>query len=137
MAVTATFAQIRAGLVSNLRSLGIQSTGYALASPTAPTIEVMPSGVAYDRAMGRGMDALTFTVRVTVAVTLDVPAQQTLDTYLAPAGAQSVKTMIESDQTLGGVVQSLHVTEASGYEFRDTNEGSIALSASWTVQVYA
>lgn len=137
MAATATFAQIRAGLVANLASLGLQSTGYMLAEPAAQTIEVFPGEVEYDLTFGRGMDSITFIVRITTTVTLDVPAQQLLDGYLAPSGASSVKTLIETDKTLGGVVKDLRVTDATGHQVADTKNGGVALSASWTVDVYA
>jgi len=137
MAVTATLAQIRSGLVANLSSLGIQSTGYMLAEPMAPTIECFPGSVSYDATFGRGMDMVNFVVRVTVTVALDVPAQQLLDTFLAPSGANSVKTLIEADKTLGGTVKSLQVTEATGYRIAETKNGGIALSCDWAVEGYA
>src|SRR3989304_2339903 len=127
MATTATLAQIRAGIVANLASLGIQSTGYMLSAPTAPTIEVFPGETEYDKAFGRGLDQLTIVVRLTVTVTLDIAAQVKLDEYLAPSGAASVKTLLESDRTLGGTVQKLDVLSASGYQTTATKDGGIAL----------
>jgi len=135
MATTATLAQIREGLVANLAPLGIQSTGYMLSAPTAPAIEVFPGEISYDAAFGRGLDILVFIVRVTVTVTLDVAAQIKRDEYLAPSGTGSVKTLVESDKTLGGKVQSLRVTEASGYLTTATKDGGIALSCDWTVAI--
>lgn len=136
MATTATMAQIRAGLVANLSSLGIQSTGYVLAAPTAPNIEIFPSEIDYDQALGRGLDFVDVTVRVTVTVTLDVAAQIKLDEYLAPTGANSVKALIEADKTLGGVVQDVHVQSASGYTLTAT-QGGLALWCDWSIRVFA
>jgi hypothetical protein len=130
-----TYASIRAGLVANLAPLGLQSKGYVLGSPSPPTIECFPSGVQYDAAMQRGMDELTWTVRITVALTLDVPAQEKLDQYLAKAGSLSVKALIESEPTLGGSVDDLHVSEATGYQL-DPDTGQ-KLSADWTVNLIA
>jgi hypothetical protein len=137
VATTATFEQIRAGLVANLSSLGIQSTGYMLNAPTAPSIEVFPGEVQYDQMMGRGLDEVIVTVRVTVTVSLDMAAQIKLDEYLAPSGAGSVKTLIETDRTLGGTVKTLQVTQASGYQVSVTKDGGQALSCDWSVRVLA
>ena len=137
MATTATLAQIRAGIVANLAALGIQSTGYMLAAPTAPTIEVFPGETQYDKAFGRGLDQLTIVVRLTVTVTLDIAAQIKLDEYLAPSGAASVKTLIEAEPTLGGKVQDLRVESASGYQTTATKDGGIALSCDWALRVFA
>lgn len=136
-ATSYTFKTIRAGFVANLASLGIQSTGYVQGEIMAPTVEVFQGETTYDETFGRGMDTLIVTVRLTVTVTLDVPAQQLLDEYLAPSGAKSVKTLIESDKTLGGAVKGLQVISASGYQLAMHKSGGMALSCDWTVQVYA
>jgi hypothetical protein len=130
-------AQVRAGLVANLAPLGIQSTGYVLAAPTAPTIEIFPGEVDYDQSLARGLDFVDVIVRVTVSISLDVAAQVKLDEYLAPSGSSSVKALIESDETLGGVVQDVHVQSASGYVVTQTNDGGAALYCNWTVRVFA
>jgi hypothetical protein len=130
-------AQIRAGLVANLSPLGIQSTGYVLSAPTAPTIEVFPGEIDYDQSLARGLDFVDVIVRVTVSVSLDVAAQVNLDEYLAPSGSSSVKALIESDETLGGVVQDVHVQSASGYVVTQTKDGGAALYCNWTVRVFA
>jgi hypothetical protein len=131
-----TFAGIRAGLVSNLSSLGIQSKGYVLGSIMPPSIECFPGEVSYDGAMQRGHDELEWTVRVTWSITIDIATQEKLDAFLDPSGATSVKTLIESDPTLGGVVDDLHVSGASGYQVREI-QGGTALSCDWTVTIIA
>jgi hypothetical protein len=137
MASTATFEQIRAGLVANLDPLEIQSTGYMLGSPTPPSIEILPGDVSYDLVGSRGLDELTMVVRLTVAIGLDIAAQKLLDQYLAPSGTNSVKTLIEANPTLGGTVQDLRVSAASGYQVAQTKELAKVLSCDWTVLIYA
>ena len=137
MAASYTISGIREGIVSNLSTLGLQSTGYVLGSPIAPVVEVFPGQVAYDAAFQRGHDELTFTVRITVAVTLSEVAQRRLDEYLAPSGASSVKTLLESDRTLGGEVSTLQVTTASGYQLAISPEGGQMLSCDWTLAILA
>lgn len=129
------YADIRAGLVANLAPLKIQSTGYLLQSPTPPAIEIFPGVVTYDRTMARGLDEVLFTVRITVGAGLEQGAQDNLDSYLERTGTNSVKTLIESDLTLGGKVKSLHVEEATGHQVSTVGPGPV-LSASWSVRIY-
>ncbi|NCX13612.1 MAG: hypothetical protein EBW73_12535, partial [Betaproteobacteria bacterium] len=63
-------------------------------------------------------------------------AQNSLDSYLAPTGAGSVKTAIEGDRSLGGKAQTLRVTEMSG--ITPVTLGDVSyLSATFMVTVYA
>lgn len=129
------YADIRAGFVANLSSLGIQSTGYMLASPTPPTIEVFPGTTTYDSTFQRGMDEAIWVVRITVAVSLEEAAQRRLDEYLERTGTDSVKALIEADRTLGGKVKDLRVEEATGHQVAIVDAKQV-LSAEWQVRVY-
>ena len=129
------YGGIREGLVTNLSSLGLQSHGYLLASPTPPTIECFPGEIDYDSTFQRGMDEVMFTVRITVAVTLDVASQMRLDEYLDRSGQNSVKTLLEADRTLGGRVKDLRVETATGHEVSAV-EGNHVLSCDWTVRIF-
>lgn len=129
------FGDIRAGLVASLSSLGLQGSGYLLASPTPPTIEVFPGQTEYDSVFQRGMDEVVFIVRIVVSMTLDQASQMTLDNYLDPTGTSSVKALLEADRTLGGVVKDLRVEEATGHQ-RSTVEAKEQLSADWSVRIF-
>lgn len=129
------YGDIRAGIVSSLSSLGVQSTGYLVASPTPPVIEVYPGEVNYDDTLQRGVDTALFMVRVSVATSLDRGAQERLDEYLGRTGAASVKALVEADRTLGGVVKDLRVESATGHQVASV-EGTLVLSATWSVRVY-
>ena len=56
---------------------------------------------------------------------------------LAPTGATSVKAAVESDRTLGGVVESLRVTQCSGYQTYTLPGDRQVLGAEWTVEIHA
>lgn len=134
--MSASIAQIRAGLATNLGTIkDVQVSAYLLASPTPPSIHVLPTSIAYDEVMARGFDNLTFTVQAFVAFGLDQGAQVLLDLMLAPTGVKSVKTAIEADRTLGGTVQTLRVTDMTAYNIVTLGEGRQMLSADWTVEV--
>jgi hypothetical protein len=132
----ATLAQIREGLAANLATIAdIQISPYVLSNPTPPAAEIEPAPVEYDQAFGRGHDRWTMTVRVFVGLTTDIGAQKRLDLYLAPSGATSVKTALESDCTLGGTVQDLHVTGCSGYRVFGRQGQAPVLGAEWQLTV--
>lgn len=132
----ATLAQIRTGLAANLASItGLAQSAYVLSNPTPPAAEIEPGAVEYDQAFGRGHDRWAMTVRVFVGLTTDIGAQKRLDTYLAPSGATSVKTALESDLTLGGTVQDLHVTGCSGYRVYPRQGQAPVLGAEWQLTV--
>ena len=129
-------AEIRQGLVDNLSAIsGVQWSPYLLASPTPPSGHVIPSEIAYDRAMHRGMDEVTMTVQAFVALGLDQAAQMKLDELLAPSGATSVKAAIEADRTLGGKVQDAWVSAVTGYTLVTIPDRGQMLSADWSVTV--
>jgi len=132
----ATLAQIREGLAQNLASIpDLQVSPYVLSNPTPPAAEFEPARVDYDAAFGRGHDVITITARVFVGLTTDIGAQIRLDTMLAPSGASSIKTALESDPDLAGTVHDLHVTNCSGYRVYARNGQAPVLGAEWSVTV--
>lgn len=132
-----TVAQIREGLAGSLASLhGVQVHPYMLSNPSPPAGHVFPGPIEYDLAMQRGLDKWTFTVQLFVAVASDIGSQVKLDAFLAPAGSQSVKTLLEANPTLSGLVQDVNVVGCSGYrQFQKDNH--IVLGADWRVEVLA
>lgn len=137
-------ADIREGLAANLAAipdLQIPERGYMLSNATPPTSEIFPGGPAgrieYDRAMGRGLDKIPFTVRVLVALASEIGAQAAMDDYLEPTGARSVRAALSADRTLGGAANSLHVVSCSGpQQFLPEGKPPL-LGAEWFVDVYA
>lgn len=135
---------IRDGLVANMQPLLAANGGpigqispYELSSAAPPCIFVTGGEIVYDEAMQRGLDELTFTVICLVAENLDVPAQQLLDSLRAARGSTSVKTAIETDRTLAGVVSDLRVTRASQPRPYASQQSPVRLGCEWTVQVLA
>jgi hypothetical protein len=75
-------------------------------------------------------------VQVIVSKVSDRNAQSNLDGYCNPSGSSSVKAALESDKTLGGLVQDLRVTEARDYRAATINENTY-LTVTFAVTVYA
>src|SRR4029077_10195860 len=126
----------RQGLAANLSTLqGIQVSPYMLANATPPTVHLYPGGAAgditYDLAFQRGLDNWPFTVQAFVGLTSDIGAQALLDTFIAPSGSQSIKTVLESDSTLGGLVNDVTVVSCTGYRIYRRDGAAPVLGAEW------
>lgn len=140
MAAT-SLAAVRAGLAAAIKAQfgpDVQCSGYLLVSATPPCFDVLLQSVTYDEAMNRGLDELTLTVRGVVQNTSDIGGQKNLDEWCVSSGPTSVKAALEADRTLGGVCQTLKVTELGAYQKFTSTTGSGAdyLAADWTVVVY-
>lgn len=134
----ADLIDVRAALASNLTPVtGFQVSPYMLHNPSPPFGHIFPGEVTYDAAMGRGLDYWELLVQVGVSLVSDRGGQVKLDEFMAPSGTTSIKEAIESDPQLGGLVDDLHVTRASGYERFEMESGGTALGATWTVRLLA
>ena len=137
----ASFKQIREGIAANLATVQFASgvrpqvSAAMLANPTPPGIQVFPGPLTYDLAFNRGLDTPTFVVQAFVAYSTDLGSQTLLDELCAPAGAGSIKSAVESDRTLGGLVAALRVTEMTGYRVAAVEAGTL-LVADWNVTVW-
>lgn len=129
----ASLSEIRAGLAANLGALrGFQIFPYVLSNPTPPVAWVRPSSdtfVEYHRAMG-ALDNWHMVVQVYVSTTADIGAQKKLDALI-----DSIKGVIESDKTLGGVAQDVFLESGSGYLEYARPDGTTALGAEFSVLV--
>ena len=133
----ADITTIREGLARNLERIrDIQVSAYMLASPVPPAMHIFPASIDYDRSHQRGLDIVNFTVEAIVAFGLDQGGQIRLDKLLAPSGMQSVKESLETDRTLGQMVQDLQVERMSSYRVVTIpNQNDQALAATWLVSV--
>ena len=95
----------------------------------------VPERIEFDATMARGSDRWYIPVRIYVQAADYESAQIALDSYLDSADAKSVKTALETDVTLGGVVSTLRVQEAN--EYGEYTFGNITyLGVQWIVEVY-
>ena len=135
----ADIATIREGLARNLERIrDVQVSAYMLASPVPPSIHIFPATIDYDLGMQRGLDVVHFTIEALVAFGLDVGGQQRLDRLLSPTGLDSVKEAVESDRTLGQMVQDLRVERMSSYRMVTIpNQNDQVLAATWLVRVHS
>ncbi len=136
--MTATLAEIRAGLETALATIpDVVTSAYMLDSPPDLTLQVMgPDLVEYDLAMQRGLDRWTMIVQAFSGSPDTTAAQQNLDDWMAPRGTNSVKAAVESDVTLGGIVQSARVMRSSGYRIYDLPNRGRTLGTEFFVDVF-
>ena len=134
----ASITDLRNGIANNLTGIdGLRTSSTVPDSINPPIAVVMPSRITYDTAFARtGGDEYEFIVMVIVGRVDERNAQNRLDAYCSGSGANSVKTAIESDKTLGGKAFSLRVTSLRQYN-QVTVGDIIYLSGEFVVQVYA
>jgi len=88
------------------------------------------------RGYGWGFDYSQVHDVVVVGRSAERTAQTLLDGYLSYKGATSIRQAIESDRTLGGVVQDLIVESADNISTLEANDATY-LAIDFTVTVYA
>ena len=113
----ASLSSIRTGLSTRLATiLGLSVYSYVPDSIEPPTAVVgVMSSVDYDSTMSRGSDMYEIPLYLYVSRVDAELSQDSLDEFLAGSGSSSIKQAIEGDTTLGGVVSSARVVEASNY----------------------
>jgi len=134
---------IREALAEALRVIpGMQMSGWQLSNPTPPFAMIQRGPVDFDRAfppsggVASGGTHWTMRVQVCVAIASDIGAQRLLDEFLATEGDRSIKQALETDTTLGGLVQSVHVTDATGEQlYAREQQGGPLLGSEFTVEI--
>ena len=127
-------AAIRGGLATNLKTISEtrQVSAYRLDAATPPALMVVGFDVV--ERVGMGSFQLGFLVQGLAGAPTDKGAQIRLDKWISPTGSLSVWRAIESDKTLGGVVDNAVVLRCDGAQFIETKHGEF-LGSTWHVQV--
>jgi hypothetical protein len=132
-----TITEIRTALASQLGTIrGLRVEASVPDQPKPPTAVVIPQGIRFDVAMGRGTDEYDFSIIVIVGRVSDRTSQASMDSFCNSVGTQSIKACVVSDPTLGGVVQSARVTDMQNYGALTVGDTEY-LSAQFAVTVYA
>jgi len=137
MSSTTTVSQIKTGLAANLATVsGLRAYAYQPDNVNTPFAWPLLDSIQYNGAMGGGLITHKFTISVVVGRSAERTAQTLLDGYLSYKGATSIRQAIESDRTLGGVVQDLIVESANNISTLEAND-AIYLAIDFIVTVYA
>jgi hypothetical protein len=94
-----------------------------------------PESVEYDQTYAGGADRATFPVHVLTGKVSDRASRDRIGAYVARTGGSSVKTTLEAEPTLGGVVDSLRVERATFSTMAVA--GLEYLAPTFDVEVYA
>jgi len=130
----ATNQQIREGIATQLETIpDLQVYATPPGSIVVPAAVVRRRNTTYDVSLDGVVDT-TWTVTVFVQFANNDSAAEHLDTYVTSTGDHSVKAAVETDPTLGGVVDFAAVTSAEGEKV--TNYAGIDyLSVDFTIQI--
>jgi len=110
-----TINQMRTGLETRLATIsGLRAYEYIPDNPNPPCAVVQLGRIEFDQSFRRGVDQYEFRVLLIVGRVAERAAQKTMDGFLDPTGAGSVKTAIEADSTLGGLTVDTRVREMRG-----------------------
>ena len=91
-----TLKQQREALVDVCESVGLTATGYITDDIQTPAAVISRGVVEYDQTMGRGSDQVLWKIIVVVERTDEIGAQDDLDDWVDPEGAQMLKTALET-----------------------------------------
>ena len=137
MSSVTTVSQIKTGLAANLATVsGLRAYAYQPDNVNTPFAWPLLDSIQYNGAMGGGLITHRFTISVVVGRSAERTAQNLLDGYLSYKGATSIRQAIESDRTLGGVVQDLIVESANNISTLEANDATY-LAIDFVVTVYA
>ena len=119
---------------------GLQVSAYMLGNPTPPCVDIYPGDPFFEGPSGFGDDIEAyFTVRARTTTADLEGGQKALLRMLDPRAPESVEAALTSDQTLGGVCQSLGVVpeEVTGYReyLEDTAANGRLIGCQWRVRV--
>lgn len=132
-----TIAAMRSGLANSLRTISGLRASEEIPDQVSPPIAVVSlNNIDYHQAFGGGLNIFRFTVRVIVGRAAERQAQRSLDAFVFPTGASSVRSAIESNRTLGGACQDLIVESMPNIGSITVNENEY-LAAEFSVTVYA
>lgn len=127
--------EIREAVAARLDTIpDLQASPYILANPTPPYAHVVPGEMVFDEAMGDGLHRLTLQIQVMAGLSTDRGAQATLDRFLSLDGPYSLKQAVETDRTLGGLVQYVRVARCTGYQLFSSERGPV-VGAEWTLDL--
>lgn len=128
---------IRSALATNLATIsGLRTSGDVPDNPNPPQAVVFLETVEYDDAFQGGLTTMQFKVMVLVSRADDRTAQRKLNEYISPDGARSIKSAVESDRSLGGLVQTLRLTAMTSLGSTIVSEQEY-MAVEFSVAVYA
>ena len=133
--MTVNMVDIRNGLVANLASIsGCSKAAYRTGNVTPPALVVTGFGGNTER-VAMGSWVLEVLIQGLAGKPTHESAERRLDDWLLPRGSKDVWAAIESDKTLGGKVNDLHVVSNDGTQLLTLDNGTEVLGTTWHVEI--
>lgn len=127
----ATAIATRLGTISGLRTFAFQPD--QINPPVAfPVLD----SISYHDAFGGGDVVMEWTIVLVASRWSDRVSYATLDAYLSYSGATSVRAALETDRTLGGVVQTCVLPSSANISQLSAGEAEF-LSVQFSLTVHA
>lgn len=118
-----TVSQVADGIKTRLQTItGLRVYNYQPEQLNPPVAYPSLNSVTYHKAFGGGLVEMNWTILVIVGRYLDRVAHETLDGYLSYSGATSVRAAIEGDKTLGGVADTLILSDSTDISSLSSND---------------
>lgn len=138
--MAASVTAVREALAAALATVeGLRPHAFIPDNIVPPAAIIAPAQgtfLTYDSSFSGGSDDMRFIIQLLVSTASDRAGQENLDAYLAAAGDKSVKAAVEDDPSLGGIVDSVAVAEASNYG-KVSLEGTEYFGCEFAVEVLA
>lgn len=123
--MTASVTEVSDAIKTALSKIaGLRTHSYQPEQINPPFAYPELTQINYHRAMGLGDVEMQWTINVVVGRYTDRSANDLLDQFVSPTGDKSVRAALESDRTLGGVVQTMilsSVADVSALNEADAN----------------
>ena len=135
--MAATLQQQADGLQAALATItGLRVFDHVPDNWATPCAFVVPDTIEYWNAFSGGDATHNWTATVVVGRQSDRSSQRQLFEYMSYSGTNSVRAAIETDRTLGGVVQSLLVARAENVRMV-TQGDQYYLAVDFAVRIHA
>jgi hypothetical protein len=132
-----TISQITTAITTKLATInGLRVYDYTPDTVYPPVAYPSITNIDYHRAMAGGMIIYSFTISVVVGRVNERVAQEALDGYASYSGAGSIRAALETDPTLGGVVDTLIVPSSASISSTTIGEQDF-LTLDFQLEVYA
>lgn len=108
---------VREAIVNAVKDANSEINGYETVSDVTnvPAVVVGPPDIDFSKAMGRGLDELTFPLFILVGIPEMGIAQDRLDEFIYGSGPLSIRRAIWNDPSLGDVVEDSDITKMRDY----------------------
>ena len=108
-----TPSQVRDKLKTAINVAGLRVYDTVPDGLIPPALVIGQLSIEWDLVFKRGADSATVDLILIAGRMSDRAAQDYLDSFLTASGANSIKTLIETDQTLGGTVTAVRCVTAT------------------------